>query len=102
MINADVAGALWDTSPKEAKDGSRRGATGLAEELLLSERNPSLALRVHELRRGGFTEDKAVEKVVEKVNAIEKAKEEHSAQKSQEQKSEKQKDNEQAIEDQRG
>lgn len=27
VISADVVGPLWDTSPKEAKDGSRRGAT---------------------------------------------------------------------------
>ncbi|MDR6306454.1 hypothetical protein GGQ85_004186 [Nitrobacter vulgaris] len=73
LINADVAGALWDTSPKEAKDGSRRGVTPLAEQLLLSERDPSLALRVHELRKSG-TEDEAVEKAVKEINEIEEDK----------------------------
>ena len=75
VINADVVGALWDTSPKKAKGKTRRGLTGLAEQLFLSERDFSIAFRVHELReRAGLTEDKAVEKFIEEINDIEKDK----------------------------
>jgi hypothetical protein len=70
VINGDVAADLWDTSPKGAKDDSRRGATGLAEQLRLWERDFSLAFRIHELRKGGLTEDEAVEKAIEEANAI--------------------------------
>ncbi|WP_438275134.1 hypothetical protein [Nitrobacter sp.] len=75
LINADVAGALWDTSPKKAKGKTRRGLTGLAEQLFLWDRDISLALRIHELRKGGLTEDLAVEKAIEEAKAaIEEAK----------------------------
>lgn len=69
VINAAVAGALWDTSPKKAKGETRRGLTGLAEQLLLSERDFSIAFRVHELRKR-LPEDKAVEEFIEEINDI--------------------------------
>lgn len=52
VIDADTVATLWDTSPKHAKDGTRRGTTGLAEQLLLWDRDITIALRVYELRKG--------------------------------------------------
>lgn len=65
---------LWDTSPKPAKDGSRRGLTNIAQQLYFSERDISLAFRIHELRKGGLTKEKAIDKAVEEINALEEAK----------------------------
>lgn len=62
IINADVVGALWDSSPKIAKDKSRRGSTSIAEQLLIWERDSALAHAVYELRKSGLTKDEAVEK----------------------------------------
>lgn len=67
VISAEVVAPFWDTSPKRAKDGSRRGSTSIAEQLLLWERDSALALRIYELRKGGLTKDEAVEKACEKT-----------------------------------
>ena len=67
VINGEVVAALWDTSPKKAKRQSRRGATGLAEQLRLWERNIEIALRAHDLRKSGLTKEAAHEKVSEEM-----------------------------------
>lgn len=63
VIDGDVVAALWDTSPKKAKDGSRRGATGLAEQLRLWGRNRGIARRAYDLRESGMKKEAAHEKV---------------------------------------
>lgn len=60
VIDADTIATLWDTSPRNAKDGTRRGSTHLAEKLRVWDRDITLALRVYDLRKG-LTKDKAVE-----------------------------------------
>ena len=67
VISTEVVAPFWDTSPKRAKDGSRRGSTSIAEQLLLWERDSALALRVYELRKDGLTKDAAVEKAREET-----------------------------------
>jgi hypothetical protein len=67
VIDGDVVAALWDTSPKDAKDGSRRGSTGLAEQLRLWDRDTKIALRAYELRKDGLTKEAAHEKVSEEM-----------------------------------
>jgi hypothetical protein len=67
VISGDVAGALWDTSPKDSKGDSRRGKTGLAEQLRLWERDIKIALRAYELREGGLPKEAAHKKVSEEM-----------------------------------
>lgn len=62
VIDANTIADLWDTSPVNAKDGTRRGSTGLAEQLLNWERDFALAFEVYELRKSGLPKDEAVEK----------------------------------------
>ena len=62
-----MVAALWDTSPKKAKGESRRGATGLAEQLRLWDRNIDIALRAYNLRKSGLTKEAAHEKVSEEM-----------------------------------
>lgn len=66
VIDADAVAALWDTSPHHASDGSRRGSTGLAEQLLVWDRDIAIALRVYELRKE-LTKDEACEKAAEEM-----------------------------------
>jgi hypothetical protein len=61
VIDADTIAALWDTSPRSAKDGTRRGTTGLAEKLRIWDRDIDLALRVFELRNKGCPKKAASE-----------------------------------------
>lgn len=62
VIDADTIATLWDSSPKLAKDGTRRGSTVLAEQLCIWERDIALALAVYELRKSPMSKDDAVEK----------------------------------------
>ncbi|WP_316233388.1 hypothetical protein [Bradyrhizobium sp. SZCCHNPS2010] len=50
VIDANAVASLWHVSPKASKGKTRRGATGLAEQLRLWDRDITVALRVHELR----------------------------------------------------
>lgn len=61
VIDADTIASLWDASPGNAKDGTRRGSTGIAEQLRLWDRDIMVALRVHELRRDGLSKNAACE-----------------------------------------
>lgn len=67
MIDADTIAELWDTSPSNAKDGTRRGSTGLAEQLRVWDRDIAVAMRVYELRSEGLTKNAACEKVFKEM-----------------------------------
>ncbi|WP_210164658.1 hypothetical protein [Afipia birgiae] len=67
VIDGDAVAALWAVSPGRAKDGTRRGSTGLAEQLRIWDRDIAVAIRVHELRSAGATKEAALETVNEEM-----------------------------------
>lgn len=67
VIDANTVAALWDTSPSGAKDGTRRGSTGLAEQIRIWDRDFKVALRVYELRSEGLTNEEACEAVAKEM-----------------------------------
>jgi hypothetical protein len=62
VIDGEAVAALWDTSTKKAKDGTKRGSTGLAEQLRLWDRDIEIALRAYNLRKSGLPKEEAHKK----------------------------------------